>query len=148
MALKTTLSKAAAKAAVNAVVDLFDVGAGTKGYVKIYGGVQPDSPDSATTEATLSTILLETTAFGAATTGTGGEANMIVASAADLPNTQASADDTGTAAWFRCFSQDDVPIIDGSVGTATADMIIDNTSITAGQAVKLNSWKVRLPFKA
>jgi hypothetical protein len=39
-------------------------------------------------------------------------------------------------------------IIDGSVGTGTAfDMVIDNTAIAAGQTVKLNSWKIRLPFK-
>lgn len=149
MALNTNVAKAAAKAALDAVVDLIDGGTAANPRVWIYSGAQPASPDAAAGTGTkLADIDLGTAAaFGAAATGTGTEAGYVVATLANVPVTDTSADATGTAAWFRAVDKDDTPIISGSVGTATADMIIDNASIAAGQNVKLNSWKVRLPFK-
>lgn len=153
MALNTNVAKAAVKAAVDAIVDKLDTGtAATKAKVQIYSGSQPASADAAintVTNVKLAEIELETTAFGAATTGTGGEASYIKAEADGLPNTDTAADATGTAAWFRAVNQAGTAIIDGTVGanTTSFDMSIDNTSIKAGQTVKLNSWKVRMPFK-
>lgn len=153
MALNTNVAKAAIKAAVDAIVDKLDTGTGaTKAMVQIYSGSQPASADAAINTGTnvkLAEILLETTAFGGATTGTGGEASYIKSTAAGLPNTDTSADATGTAAWFRAVNKGGTAIIDGTIGanTTSFDMSIDNTSINAGQTVKLNSWKVRMPFK-
>ncbi len=56
-----------------------------------------------------------------------------------------SADATGTAAWFRAYDSDDTAILDGSVGTSDADMIIDNTSINSGQTVSISSWTITMP---
>lgn len=151
MALNTNVAKAAVKAAVDAIVDKLDTGtAATKAKVQIYSGSQPASADAAVGTGTkLAEIELETTAFGAAATGTGAETGYIVASADGLPNTDTAADATGTAAWFRAVNQAGTAIIDGTVGanTTSFDMSIDNTSVKAGQTVKLNSWKVRMPFK-
>ena len=154
MATATRASKAAAKAAVNAVVDRLDLGtAETAAKFQIYSGTQPASPDAApgTPEVLLAVVNLVPNTVGAifddAATGTGAETSYIIANADNLPLSDTSADATGTAAWFRAVDLDGVAIVDGTVGTADADAIIDNTSINAGQTVKLNSWKVRLPFK-
>lgn len=144
MAVNTNLSKVAAKAAVDAVVDLLDGGTGTA-TVKILSGTQPDSPDVAIgTQTTLAVINLSSTAFGAATTGTG---SYISATCAGVPLSDTDANATGTATWFRASNKSGTAVIDGSVGTSSSDMIIDNTSIASGQTVKLNSWKVKMLWK-
>lgn len=148
MATATRLSKVAAKAAVDAVVDRMENGTGANATIKIYSGAQAASPDTGGTANTLVAIDLGTTTpvFDAATTGTG---NYITASASTsvLPKSNTSATASGTAAWFRAFDQGGNAVIDGSVGTSAADMTIDSTSIATGQTVKINSWKVRLQFK-
>lgn len=152
MAFNTNVAKAAIKAAVNAIVDSLDAGTAANARVRIYDGAQVASPDTA--PGTGNTLLAEidlgtAAAFGAAATGTGGEASYIVASAAGLPLSDIAAAATGNAAWFRAVDKDATAIIDGSVGTnATSfDMAIDNVAISAGQTVKLNTWKIRMPFK-
>lgn len=140
MAYQTRISNAAAIAACNAVVDLCDVGGA--GYVVIYDGTQPTDPDTAvTTQNALATITLNNPAFGAAADATpGGRATADV----DPALTDSSADDTGTAAWFRVFNNAGTAIWDGTVGTSGTDMVIDNTSITAGQSVTITSWTVTM----
>jgi hypothetical protein len=148
MAVDPGISMAAAKAALDAIVDRLDTGTGANARVRIYDGTQPADPDAAPTGTLLAEIDLGAAAvFGAAATGTGGSANSATATATVLPKTQTNATAAGTATWFRAVNKDTtgVAIIDGSVGTATSDMIIDNASIAIGQTVKLNSWKVKLP---
>ena len=144
MAYDTNMSIAAAKAAVDAVVDLMDGGTAANPKLRIYSGSQPASPDVAA--GTGNTLLAEidlgaATVFGAAAT----ETNSAAATASGiLPKTDTSANASGTATWFRAVDKDATAIIDGTVGTSGADMVLDNTSIAAGQAVKLNTWKVKL----
>ena len=151
MAFQTRSQKAAVKAAVDTFVGRLDLQTGaTAAKVKIISGTQADSPDDATfTGTTLATITLAATAFGNATTGTAGEAAYIISSAASLPKTDSSAAATGTAGWFRAVDKGGNAIIDGDVGTTTttADMALNNTSITAGQEVSLTAWKIRQQFK-
>ena len=153
MALATRAAKAAIKAAVDAVVDRLDLGTAANARLRLYNGTQPASPDTAintTTNNLIAELDLGTAAvFGAATTGTGAEASYIKALAANLPVTNTAATATGTPTWFRGVDKDGAAILDGSVGdnATTADLVLDNTSIVAGQTVKANSWKVRMPFK-
>lgn len=145
MAFDTNISIASAKAAVDAVVDLIDVGTGANSRIRIYDGSQPASPDVAIgTQTLLAEIDLgAATIFGAA----GTETNSAAATAsAVLPKTQASATASGTATWFRGVNASSSPValIDGTIGTSGTDMILDNTSITAGQEIRLNTWKVKL----
>lgn len=145
MAFETNISIASAKAAVDAVVDLIDVGAGANARIRIYDGTQPASPDVALSGQTLlAEIDLGTaTIFSAAATQT----NSATANAsAILPKTDTSADGTGTATWFRAVNADSTPValIDGTVGTTGTDMTLDNTSIVAGQEIRLNEWTVKL----
>jgi hypothetical protein len=148
MAVNTNIGIAAAKDALDAVVDRLDVGTAANARLRIYSGAQPDSPDDVVGTGTLLAEIDLGTAdvFGDATTGIGGEDDTATATAIDiLPKTQTSATAPGTAAWFRAVDKDATAVIDGSVGTADADLILDNTSIAAEQEVKLNSWKVKLP---
>lgn len=148
MAANTNISMAVAKAALDAVVDRLDTGTGGNARLRIYGGSQPGRPDDAIgTQTLLAEIDLGTmTVFGNATTGTGTESNTAVATASGiLPKTQSTATASGTAAWFRAVNKGATAIIDGSVGTSNADLILDNTSIASGQEVKINSWKVKMP---
>jgi hypothetical protein len=154
MALATRVQKAAVKAAVDALLDKLDVGTAANARVRLYDGTQAASPDTAintTTNTLIAELDLGTPAvFAAATTGTGAETSYIKANAtAGLPATNTSATATGTPTWFRAVDKDGEAVIDGSVGTntTTADLVLDNTSIVAGQTVKANSWKVRMPFK-
>lgn len=148
MAVDTNIAMTAALAALDAVVDKLDTGTGANARLRIYNGSQPGRPDDAIgTQTLLAEIDLGTAAvFGAAVTGTGTESNTAVATASGiLPKSDTSANASGTATWFRAVNKGTAGIIDGSVGTSDADLILDNTSINAGQTVKLNSWKVKLP---
>ena len=144
MATNPTISKTPAKAALDQIVDSLDTGTGTS-VVEICSGAQPNDPDTGT-PTVLCTINLPDPVFAAATTGTGADAGFITATD-NFATLTGTASGTGTASFFRAKNNSGVPKLDGTVGTATADMIIDNTSITSSQKVKITSWKVRLPYQ-
>ena len=57
-----------------------------------------------------------------------------------MPQSDTSADDTGTAAAARIRDSVDTDIVTGlTVSTSGADINLDNTSITSGQTVTINS---------
>lgn len=90
--------------------------------------------------STLATIPLDTPpAFGAAATGT--------ATANNPPFEDSDADNTGTAAVFRVEDRDETEIFQGTVtGTGGGgDMELSSTSITAGDAVRINSFTYTAP---
>ncbi len=140
MANNTKISNAAAKAACDAIVDLLDGGAGA-GTVKIYTGSQPADPDTAVGGQTLlATLTLSDPAFGnAADANPGGIAT------ANAITGDSSADATGTAAWFRAADSNGVAVIDGSVGTSSADLVLGSVAIQAGVQVNITSWTVTVP---
>ena len=132
MAANTHLSVASWNLALNAAIDVLN-----SGFIEIYDGTQPATPDTAvSTQNKLAKLSLSATAFGAASAGTK-TANAITSSAALL---------TGTAAWFRAFKSDDTTaVIDGSVGTSGADMTIATVSIVSGATISVSSWTVSMP---
>ena len=140
MANNFKISNAAAKAACDAVVDLIDAGAGA-GKIAIYDGAQPAGPDTAvTTQTKLAEPTFSDPAFGAAADGNpGGVAT------ANAISDDTNADNTGTAAWFRITDSDGNAIIDGSVGTVSADMVLNTTAIAAGSTVSLTAGTVTMP---
>lgn len=55
----------------------------------------------------------------------------------------ASADASGTAAHFRLYASDGTTChAQGTVGTSGADMIVDNTSLNAGQSFTVNTFQI------
>jgi hypothetical protein len=140
--MATRISGAAQNAAVDAVVDLVDIGTGANGTLAIYTGSQPADVDDAATGTKLVSIALSGTAFGAAASGS--------AALAGTPKS-GTAIAAGTAGWFRIFDQDGETtgngIIDGSV-TATGgggDLELDNTSIASSQTVNITALTVSIP---
>ena len=139
MATSTKISNAAAKAACDAVVDLLDGGSGA-GYIEIRTGSPPSNVDDAATGTLLATLPLSDPAFGSAA-----DANPGGIATASAITSDSSADATGTAGWFRGFDSNAVAVIQGTVGTSDADLILASTSITTGNTVSITSWTVTMP---
>ena len=135
MPKQPSISNLAARNACDEVTALLDAGAGA-GKLRIYDGTQPADEDTAiTTQNLLAELTLSDPAFGAAADGNpGGEAT------ANSITDDTSANASGTATWFRGVDSNNNGVIDGSCGTSNADLILDSTTITAGQTVKVNSW--------
>lgn len=129
------IATASRNAACDALVDLLD--ASGSGTLKIYDGTQPANANtSVSTQTLLATITLDSTAFGSASSG--------VATLASTP-LSATAAATGTASWFRAADGGGATVFDGSVGTSSADLILNTTSITSGNTVQVTSGTVTMP---
>lgn len=127
MALNPKRSNAAANAAVDAMATLLNTG-----YLRIYDGTQAATADTALgSQVLLAELRFNATAFGAGVAGVA-TANAITA--------DSSANATGTATWFRCLKSDGTSVVyDGSVGTATSDLVLNTTSIVSGASVSVTS---------
>ena len=132
MAANSHLSLASWNLALDAALNVLN-----GGFIEVYDGVQPATPDTAiVAQVKLAKLPLSATAFGASSAGTK-TANAI---------TSASALATSTATWFRAFKADDATaVIDGSVGVSNADLILNDVAITTGGTVAVTSWSVSAP---
>lgn len=128
MALNPKLSNEAANAEADAACALANTG-----YLRIYDGSQPATADTAIeSQVLLAELRFAATAFGGAVAGVA-TANSITA--------DSSANATGTAAWFRVLKSDGTsPLWDGSVGTATANLVLDSISIVLGGTVSVTAF--------
>lgn len=130
-----TLSNESANAEVDAIAAKLN-----NGYLRIYSGARPANPDAALSGNTLlAELRFNATAFGAGVNGVA-TANAITA--------DSSADNTGTATFFRTFKSDgSSPIIDGSVGASGsgADAIINAVAIQQGASVSVTSMTLTAP---
>ena len=124
------------------VTSMFD---GANSSLLIYSGSQPSDADQVPGAGTIlvSVVIPTTNAF--ATTASGGT----IAKAGTWEDT--SADATGTAAWFR-LSEDDTNVslsttvvrIDGTVGTASTDLVIASVSITITDPVTVDTFTISI----
>ena len=103
------------------------------GYLRIYSGTQAVTADTAIgAQVLLAELRFSATAFGAPTAGVA-TANAITEDSA--------ADATGTATWYRCLKSNGTSVVeDGSVGTATSNLILNSVAISAGAAVQVSSF--------
>lgn len=127
MANNPKRSNAAASAAADAVVDLAD-----NGYIRIYDGSQPANANTAVSGQTLlAELRFGATAFGAASNGV---------ATANAITSDSSANATGTASWFRVLKSDGSSVLwDGSVGTSSADLVLNTVSIVIGGVVSITA---------
>jgi hypothetical protein len=132
MAANTHVSVASWNLSLDAGLNVLNAG-----FLDIYDGVQPATPDTAvTSQNKLAHLPLGATAFGASASGTK-TANAIT-NGTGLANS--------TATWFRAYKADDVTaVIDGSVGTSNADLVLNDTAITTGGTVAVTAWSVSMP---
>lgn len=107
------------------------------GYLRMYTGSQPATPETAASGTLLAELRLAATAFGAAAAGVI-TANAITADSA--------ANASGDAGWFRVYQSDGATALwDGSVGTSGADLNLNAAAIAAGANVSVSSLTYTLP---
>jgi hypothetical protein len=128
MPLNDHLSAASRNLALNAALDVLN-----SGFVRIYSGTQPATADTALSGNTLlAELTFSATAFAAATAGS---------KTANAITQDSSADATGTASFYRCFQSNGVTaVLDGSVGTASSNLILNTVSIVTAAAVSITSF--------
>lgn len=127
MANNLKISTTAVNAQADALSDLLD-----NGYLRIYDGTQPANANTAiTSQVLLAELRFNATAAPAAS---GGVLTM------NSITQDSSANNTGTATWFRALKSDGSTVVfDGSVGTASCDLNLGSTSITSGASVAVTS---------
>lgn len=116
----------------NAQLDAITAFAGPGAKLRIYGGVQPATGGAATTQ------LVNDFTLGTPFAPASAAATL----SPTLPSSSAGSA-AGTATWFRVFKADGTTqVIDGTVGTAGADLILNTTSISVGVTVSVTAWTV------
>ena len=107
--------------------------AGSGAIIRIYDGTQPSNANTAISGQTLLVSLTISGSFGTDSNGT--------ITLSSVSNGTAVA--TGTGQFFRIVKADGTTVVmDGSVGTSSADMILNNTSIASGQTVSISSGTI------
>jgi hypothetical protein len=113
----------------NTMLDSITTRAGASALLRIYDGTRPATGGTATT------LLAELTCnatFAPAASGGVLTLNAIT--------TDASANATGTATWFRIVKADGTTfVLDGNVGTSGSDLNLNSVAITSGAAVAVSS---------
>lgn len=134
------ITNAIALVACDAIVDALD--AGTAAVINIYDGSVPADADASIGASTLlAQLTMSATAFGAAADDTPGA----IATASAITS-DSSANATGTASYFRVLTQDaGTTCMQGTVGTSSADLVLNTVSITLGSTVAITSFTVLLP---
>lgn len=125
------------EAARNTALDTITTTIGTSAVFVIYAGVQPANANAATTAANTVVASLafpSTNAFAACVSGTL-TANTITADA-----TAAG----GTAAWFSIQKATGLRVLDGSVGTAAADLILNAVTVATNANVAVSTFTVSI----
>lgn len=121
----------------NARLDEITAAIGASGLLRIYDGTIPADADTAVGAQTLLAELpLSATAAPAAAGG-------VLTFNAITSDTNANA--TGTASWFRITTSGGAAVLDGDVtttGVGTGDLLLDSTSISAGQTVNVSSLTI------
>ncbi len=121
----------------NAMLDRITTDIGTSAVMNIYAGVQPADTSAATTAANVvvaTPTFPSTNAFGAAAAG--------VITANTITSDASAAG--GTAAWFAICKSTGLRVVDGSVGTATSDLILNSVTISTGAAVAITAFTITL----
>jgi hypothetical protein len=123
-------------AARNAALDALGALANS-GYIRIYSGSQPATPETAASGTLLAELRFNATAFGAAASG------VLTANAI---TSDATADATNTAGYYRALKSDGTTALwDGSVSTSGADLNLNSTAIQSGASVSISALTYTLP---
>jgi len=130
------LATATRNAMMDAVETLVDTGSGAA-TVKLYSGTQPvDANTGLSGNTLLATFTLDDPAFGTSSSGT------ITLAGVPRATTGVAA---GTATWFRMANIGAATICDGDVGTASATLILNTTTISIGVAVSITAGSLTQP---
>ena len=121
---------------IQLIADSINAGTGT-GYIEIYSGTQPSSPQVLVTNQVKLSTLTFSDPCGLVSTGT------LTFSDITRDNT---ADNSGTATWARVFNADNVAVCDLDItdDLGTGAIKLDNIYIIQGMPILLNSMVIRL----
>jgi hypothetical protein len=120
-------------AQLNQVTARIDGGTGA-GLLRIYDGTRPATGAAITSQVLLAELTMSDPSAPAASGG------VLTLSAI---TTDASANATGTASWFRIVQSDGTTFaIDGNVGTSGSDLNLNSVSITSGGSVAITSFTI------
>lgn len=116
----------------NARLDAIETAVGASAIMRIRTGAVPANCGTADSGTVLATLNLPSDWLAAASGGS---------KAISGTWQDASADATGTAAYFRIYdSGGSTCHIQGTVGTSASDLIVDSTSFTAGQQFTVTAF--------
>lgn len=130
------LATAVASSMANVVTAAVDAGAAA-GTLTVYTGGKPATVETAATGTLLATFTLTDPAAAAA-----------VATVATFnfdPDLSATVAASGTAGWFRIADSNGVGVLDGTVGTAGADLTFSTVAWVSGGTVALTTGTVTQP---
>jgi hypothetical protein len=113
----------------NTQLDAITTRAGTSAVLRIYSGTRPATGGAETT--ILAELTCNASAFAAAASSGVLTLNAITS--------DSSANNTGTATWFRIQSSGATHVLDGDVSTSGSDLNLSTTSIVAGATVSISS---------
>lgn len=140
--MATTISAAAASAmdtaATAAVDDSFVTSLGTNAVVEIRTGTKPATP-----ETTASGTLLASVTIASWTAGSPGAGQVTGSNPSGV-----TIGTSGTAAHFRVKTSGGTAVMDGTVGTSAADLILDSVSLVAGGTLDLGAPVLTIPVTA
>jgi hypothetical protein len=118
----------------NAMLDTITTRAGNAALLRIYDGTRPATGAAITTQVLLAELTCGTP-FAA-----GAAAGVLTLGAITQ---DASANNTGTATWFRIVKADGTTfVLDGSVATSGSDLNLTTTSIVSTQPVSISSFVI------
>jgi hypothetical protein len=124
----------------NNMLDQIESTTGTAGKLRIWASTirsNCGTADDATGTNKLAEIALPSDWMNAASGGT----KTLLGSWTD-----AAADNTGTAVYFRLYDTAGTTChMQGTVGTSASDLIVDSTSFTAGQTFNITTFTITAP---
>lgn len=107
--------------------------AGTGALIKLYTGTQPANANAALSGNTLLVTLTISGAFGTDSNGTLTFSTV----------TDGTAVASGTATFFRIYKSDGTTVVmDGSVGTSSADLVLNTTTVATNDTVAISSGTI------
>lgn len=115
----------------NTMLDTITTAIGASGLLRIYDGTRPATGGAATT------LLAELALSATAAPGAAGGVLTFSSITQD-----ASANNSGTATWFRLTTSGGTAVVDGNVGTSGSDLNLTTTTITSGQPVSVTSFVI------
>lgn len=129
--------------AISMLTDHFvGIDAGTAAVINIYDSTVPADADTALGAQVL---LAQLTCSATAATSIVDDTPGALATFAAITD-DASANATGTATFFRILTQNAGTVTDqGTVGTASADLILNTVAITSGSTVSITAATILLP---
>ncbi len=114
----------------NAQLDAITTAVGNAGKLRIYDGTRPATGGAATT------LLAE---FTLGTPFSSAAAAAVLSPTLPADTTGVAA---GTATWFRIVTSGNAAVIDGSVGTSGADLILNTTTISVAVTVSVTGFTI------